>query len=356
MSLKKTKLTFLFIILNSLAVFSAFLFVEVIYELQFSNSEYFKNKALSYREKTEIIEARRGSILDKNYSEIANSINAFNIGIYPNKIIDKEELSQLLSPLLKLDSKKIYEKLNSQSNYVYLKRNLDYEAGSKIKKWNYPGINVESSTKRIVYADSLRNIIGHVDPDGNGIEGLELYFDNTLKGVDGELNYEAAPNGEIIPQGEINTLDPIHGEDLILSIDSKLQYITGNLCEEALETTEAFKCSVVFANADTGEIIISSEKSSLNNKYFDINLISGRATYEPGSALKIFTIGSLLESEAISEGDSFLVEDKIEIINGSCDNNYDGLKGCYKDFLNHEPYELSVKEIIERLQYLCLFE
>ena len=348
MRFKRAKLTFLFITLNSLVAFSIFLFIEVVYDLQFSNSEYFKNKALSYRERTEIIEARRGAILDKNFNEVANSIKAYNIGIYPNKITDKKQLSELLAPLLKLDSKKIYENLNDNSNYFYLKRNVDYEVGSKIKKWDYPGINVESSTKRIVYSHSLENIIGYVDPDGNGIEGLELYFDNTLKGTNGELNYEAAPNGEVIPQGKINTLDPIHGEDIILSIDSELQYISENLCEEALKSTEAFKCSVVFANADSGEVIISSEKSSLDNEFFDINLISGRASYEPGSALKIFTVGSLLEKGLLTEEDTFLVEDKIEIINGSCNNNYDGLKGCYKDFLNHEPYELSVKEIIER--------
>ncbi len=348
MSFKRIKLTLLFITLNSFLVFSFYLFIEVVYDLQFSNSEYFKNKALSYRERTEVIEARRGAILDKNYKEIANSIKAFNIGVYPSKITDKKQLSELLSPLLKIETKKILEKLNSNSNYIYLKRNVDYEVGSKIEKWGYQGINVESSTKRIVYDDSLKKIVGYVDPDGNGIEGLELYFDNTLKGKNGELNYEAAPNGEVIPQGKINTIDPIHGEDIILSIDSELQYISGNLCEEALKTTEAFKCSVVFANASSGEIIISAEKSSLDNKYFDINLISARASYEPGSALKIFTIGSLLEKGSLIEEDTFLVEDKIEIIDGSCEKNYDGLKGCYRDFLNHDPYEITVKDIIER--------
>ena len=348
MSFKRIKLTLLFITLNSFLVFSFYLFIEVVYDLQFSNSEYFKNKALSYRERTEVIEARRGAILDKNYKEIANSIKAFNIGVYPSKITDKKQLSELLSPLLKIETKEILEKLNGNSNYIYLKRNVDYEVGSKIKKWGYQGINVESSTKRIVYDDSLKKIVGYVDPDGNGIEGLELYFDNTLKGKNGELNYEAAPNGEVIPQGKINTIDPIHGEDIILSIDSELQYITGNLCEEALKTTQAFKCSVVFANANTGEIIISAEKSSLDNKYFDINLISARASYEPGSALKIFTIGSLMEKGSLTEKDTFLVEDKIEIIDGSCEKNYDGLKGCYRDFLKHDPYEITVKDIIER--------
>ena len=84
---------------------------------------------------------------------------------------------------------------------------LSFDIGMKIKKWGYEGINIEPSNKRVIYSESLNKIIGHVDPDGNGVEGLELYFDNTLKGVNGELTYEAAPNGLVIPQGDIKTID-----------------------------------------------------------------------------------------------------------------------------------------------------
>ena len=348
MNLKKIKLSSLFIILNTFVLFTSVLFIEEIYKLQFSESEYFKNKALSNRQKVEVIEAKRGSILDREFNEVSETINAFNIGIYPEKIDDKKLVSELLAPLLQLDKAVIFERLNNNKNYFYLKRNIDFETGTKIKNWNYKGINVEKSSKRIIYSDSLTQIIGHVDPDGNGIEGLELYFDNSLKGTDGELRYEAAPNGDFIPQGKSSILDPVHGEDLILSIDSELQYISENLCSEALQKTQAFKCSVVFMNAENGEIIISAEKSSINNKYFDINLISGRALYEPGSALKIFTVGALLQNDEVNENDTYYVEDKIEIIEESCNKNYEGLKGCFRDFLKHDPYELTVKEIIER--------
>ncbi len=348
MNLKKIKLSSLFILLNIFVLFTSVLFIEEIYKLQFSNSEYFKNQALSNRQKIDVIEAKRGSILDREFNEVSETINAFNIGIYPDQIDDKELVSELLAPLLHLDKVIIFERLNNNKNYFYLKRNVDFEVGTKINNWNYKGINVEKSSKRIIYSDSLKQIIGHVDPDGNGIEGLELYFDNSLKGTDGELRYEAAPNGDFIPQGKSSILNPVHGEDLILSIDSELQYISENLCSEALKATQAFKCSVVFVNAENGEIIISAEKSSTNNKYFNINLISGRALYEPGSALKIFTVGSLLENDEVSENDTYYVEDKIEIIEESCNKTYEGLKGCFRDFLKHEPYELTVKEIIER--------
>ncbi len=347
-SYKNVKLVAIFLSILLITTTCFYLFIEEVYELQFSDSEYYRNQAFSYREKTEIIEASRGSILDKNYIVLADNVSSYNIGINPKKINNIKEISEVLSPLLNIKSNDILKKIENNSNYFYLKRNVDFEVGEKIKKWNYQGIDVESSYRRVIYSSSMSELIGQVDPDGIGIEGLELFFDNKLKGIDGELRYEAAPNGHVIPQGEIKTIDPVHGEDLILSFDSELQYVAEELCEEAIKETGSFKCSVVFANATTGQIIISAEKSSLDNDYFDMNLISARASYEPGSALKIFTIGSLIDKGSLKEDDFFFVEDKIEIIKNSCQDLYEGFNGCFRDFLDHEPYEISVKEIIER--------
>jgi len=343
----RLKLNFLFFSIFTFLLFGSFLFIQKIYSLQFIESDYFQDQALSYRERVEILEAKRGTIYDKHFNVLASSIQSYNVAIKPSEINDLGFI-KVLSPILGIDEKKILNKITENSNFFYLKRNVDFQTGQKIKSWNYKGVHLEQSNKRNVYDESTSNLIGLVDPDGNGIEGLELYFDNYLKGQNGELRYESAPNGAIIPQGEIKTIQPKHGEDLVLAIDSELQYLTENLCNNALIDTGAFKCSVVFANSLTGEVLISSETSSSDNKYFNIDLISARAYYEPGSALKIFTIGSLLESDIVNEKKTYLVEDKIEIIDGSCDDNYEGFKGCFKDFLKHEPLNLSVEEIIER--------
>ena len=331
----------------SFVLFGSFLFIQKVYSLQFIESDHFQDQALSYRERVEVLEAKRGTIYDKHFNVLASSIQSYNVAIRPNEINDLG-LIKILSPILGIDENKILNEITENSGFFYLKRNVDFETGQKIKSWNYKGVHLEQSNKRNVYDESTSNLIGLVDPDGNGIEGLELYFDNFLQGQNGELRYESAPNGAIIPQGEIKTIQPKHGEDLVLAIDSELQYLTENLCNDALLDTGAFKCSVVFANSLTGEVLISSETSSLDNKYFDIDLISARANYEPGSALKIFTIGSLIESDIVDENNSYLVEDEIEIIDGSCDDNYEGFKGCFKDFLKHEPLNLTVEEIIER--------
>ena len=346
-SRNRLKLNFLFLAIFSFVLFGSFLFIQKVYSLQFIESDHFQDQALSYRERVEVLEAKRGTIYDKHFNVLASSIQSYNVAIRPNEISDLGFI-KVLSPILGIDENKILNEITENSRFFYLKRNVDFETGQKIKSWNYKGVHLEQSNKRNVYDESTSNLIGLVDPDGNGIEGLELYFDNFLQGQNGELRYESAPNGAIIPQGEIKTIQPKHGEDLVLAIDSELQYLTENLCNDALVDTGAFKCSVVFANSLTGEVLISSETSSSDNKYFDIDLISARANYEPGSALKIFTIGSLIESDIVDEKNSYLVEDEIEIIDGSCDDNYEGFKGCFKDFLKHEPLNLTVEEIIER--------
>ena len=343
----RLKLNFLFLTIFSFVLFGSFLFIQKVYSLQFIESDHFQDQALSYRERVEVLEAKRGTIYDKHFNVLASSIQSYNVAIKPNEINDLGFI-KVLSPILGIDENKIINKITENSGFFYLKRNVDFETGQKIKSWNYKGIHLEQSNKRNIYDESTANLIGLVDPDGNGIEGLELYFDNYLQGQNGELRYESAPNGAIIPQGEIKTIQPKHGEDLVLAIDSELQYLTENLCNDALVDTGAFKCSVVFANSLTGEVLISSETSSFDNKYFNIDLISARAYYEPGSALKIFTIGSLIESDIVDENSSYLVEDEIEIIDGSCDDNHEGFKGCFKDFLKHEPLNLTVEEIIER--------
>ena len=343
----RLKLNILFLTIFSFVLFGSFLFIQKVYSLQFIESDHFQDQALSYRERVEVLEAKRGTIYDKHFNVLASSIQSYNVAIKPNEINDLGFI-KVLSPILGIDENKIINKITKNSGFFYLKRNVDFETGQKIKSWNYKGIHLEQSNKRNIYDESTANLIGLVDPDGNGIEGLELYFNNYLQGQNGELRYESAPNGAIIPQGEIKTIQPKHGEDLVLAIDSELQYLTENLCNDALVDTGAFKCSVVFANSLTGEVLISSETSSLDNKYFNIDLISARAYYEPGSALKIFTIGSLIESDIVDENSSYLVEDEIEIIDGSCDDNHEGFKGCFKDFLKHEPLNLTVEEIIER--------
>ena len=163
-----------------LVSFGSYLFIQKVYSLQFIESDFFENQALSYRERVEILEAKRGTIYDKNFNVLAGSVQSYNVALKSNEIDDLEFVS-VLSSLLDLDEVEILKKITDNSKFFYLKRNVDFETGNKIKSWNFSGIHLEHSDKRNVYDSSTSNIIGFVDPDGNGIEGLELYFDTLLK-------------------------------------------------------------------------------------------------------------------------------------------------------------------------------
>ena len=181
LSSNKMKLNFLFVLVIILVTFGSFLFIQKVYALQFIESDFFENQALSYRQRVEILEAKRGTIYDKNFNVLASSVQSYNVVVKSNEIDDLGFVS-VLSSLLNLDEAEILKKINDNSKFFYLKRNVDYETGNKIKSWKFNGIHLEHSNKRNVYDSSSSNIVGFVDPDGNGIEGLELYYDNLLKG------------------------------------------------------------------------------------------------------------------------------------------------------------------------------
>ena len=111
MKYKKVKEIFLFGLINLIFFSGALLFISTVYEVQFSNSEYFQNQALSYREKVEILEAARGSIYDRNLNVVSSSVQSFDIGIRPDEVDNKGELSELLAVFLNLYSDEILNQL-----------------------------------------------------------------------------------------------------------------------------------------------------------------------------------------------------------------------------------------------------
>lgn len=325
----------------------SFIFLMNVYDIQFTNSKYFSSQAMSYRLKETLIPASRGNIYDSNLNPLVTNTRGFNLGVVPSKLKNKDEISEILSVLLNDDKNKIMNKLVNKDTYFYLKRNLEFDLGLEIQSWQIDGLVLEETTNRVIHEESLRRIIGKVDPDGNGIEGVELYFNSSLKGKDGKRTYESAPNGKMIPQASIKTQEVIHGNDLILTINSELQYKATELCKEAIIQTNSMNCSIVFADAKNGEILVLTEARNEKIPNISTELINLRAQYEPGSSLKIFTIGSVIQKDLSSMTELYTVPYLIEIIEGSCKEGFkEG--GCFKDFKKHEDYFIDLTEIIER--------
>ena len=347
--LQRLRETFLFVLISATVVAFTLLFIKTIYVIQVEDHQIYKNSIQSYRVETDTLYAVRGSILDRNNKPIVMTVNSYELGVHPEKVVGKvDELSGLLKNFVAKDQQEIYDLLVSDKKFVWIDRNLSPEIAEFLKNIlkDYPGWKISRNFQRINLIDQTNHFVGAVDIDGVGIEGIELIFNEDLKGENGSRTYEAAQNGIRIPQGEISKVDPKHGKDLLLTIDSDLQFEASNQCKIAIQETGAERCSIVLMNANDGEIYALVEEG--DSRILDINLISVRGQYEPGSSLKIFTIGSVLESNKTKVDTVFSVPYMIPKMENACKDWYEGDKGCFKDFLPHDEEILTVKEIIER--------
>ncbi len=161
---QRLKNYFLIFIVFFTVLGSSYVFISTVYELQFTNSDYFKNQALSYRVKTEKLKASRGNIYDKNLLILSSSSRSYNIGIFPTKIDNLDEVVNSLSAILFLEKDLLHKRIISTPNFFYLDRNIDYERGEEIKSWNLEGVVLEPSFNRVIHTNSVSKIIGKVDP------------------------------------------------------------------------------------------------------------------------------------------------------------------------------------------------
>ena len=348
-SLLRTREVLLFSVIFIVIIFSSIQFVRTIYEIQIENYDLYKNNTQSYRVETDILYALRGNIYDRNNDPLTMSINSYELGVHPEKVIGKvDELSGLLNTFVEKNQQEIYDLLISNKKFVFIDRNVSSDTAEFLQGVlsDYHGWDLQRRFERVNLIDQTVHFIGTVDIDGNGTEGIELVYDDKLKGEDGSRTYEAAQNGTRIPQGKITTIEPKHGQDIYLTIDSDLQFESSSQCKLAIQETGAERCSIILMNANNGEIYALAEEGI--SSILDINLISIRGKYEPGSALKIFTVGSVLESNKTSVDTVYNVPDRIAKLDNACMDGYEGDKGCFYDFLPHEVEQLTVKEIIEK--------
>jgi len=348
-SLIRTREILLYLSVFITVIFSMILFIRTIYIIQIEDYELYKNNTQSYRFETDVLYALRGNIYDRNSEPLTMSINSYELGIHPEEVVGKvDELSGLLKNFVKKDQQEIYDLLISDRKFVFIDRNVSSETAELVREVliDYKGWDLQRRFQRVNLIEETKHFIGTVDIDNKGTDGIELIFDSDLKGKDGSRTYEAAQNGARIPQGKITTVEPKHGRDLYLTIDSDLQFESSNQCKLAIKETGAERCSIILMNANNGEIYALVEEGV--SSILDIDLISIRGKYEPGSALKIFTIGAVLERKKTTIDTVYDVPDRIAKLDNSCKEGYEGDKGCFYDFLPHDEEKLSVKEIIEK--------
>jgi len=299
-------------------------FLLIIYRLvfiQYLNASEFKSYAEFQHVGEFVLDSRRGKILDRNGVELAISLNERTVYANPKLVVDSEYESKILAEILKLDVEDVKEKLDSKDlGFVYIQRKVSQEKAEKIVEYNLPGIYFQNEARRYYpLNDIAASVIGFAGVDNNGLAGIELQYEKVLRGIDGKAIAEKDVFGNIIP-GENNTyIEPVDGKDVVLTIDSQIQYIAQKKLEEVVSEFKASSAISIVMNPKTGEIysIAAYPGFDLNNYQEadpELYKISGISfTYEPGSTFKIINIASAIENNSVSKDQVFDLAPSIKV-------------------------------------------
>ena len=294
-----------------------------LFQVQVVRAEELSEASLSERLTRRELAPDRGTIFDRDGGTLAVSILGKTVAANPRLIEDVEVTAQLLSAALDLNSEQLRERLSADTSFVFVERQLEPSEAKSVIEMALPGIFTIDEPKRVYPAESLAaHVVGFVDIDSVGLEGLEFHYDDELRGEPGFVMFESDVGGRRIPQGLYETQPAVPGSDLRTTIDPSIQFIAENACRQALSETGAQRCTIVVLDPETGEVLALVSAPSFNpadRSTYTTELITNsaiRTIYEPGSTQKLVTLAAALEGGEVTRSDRFLDEDSIAIRGG----------------------------------------
>jgi cell division protein FtsI (penicillin-binding protein 3) len=306
-----------------LYIFGALLFLwtaAIIFRLvrlQIFDYGFFSKLADRQQNRTIPVEPRRGNIYDRNGNPLAMSIAVDSVFAVPSEIHDHETTATILGSVLKVDPQQIVARLKSSKNFAYIARKVDGETSNRIRQLNLHGIYFRKEPKRFYPKRELAaQVLGYVGMDDEGLGGLELKFDDDLRGIPGKelISVDARHKW-------FSAIDkpPDPGQNLVLTIDQTIQYIAERELEQGMEDTKAIGGTVVVQNPHTGEILALANRPTFNPNVFNsvpTESLKNRAVsdiYEPGSVFKIVTYSAAFDQHLATP------DDKVDCQHGSID-------------------------------------
>jgi cell division protein FtsI (penicillin-binding protein 3) len=283
--------------------------------VQLSGGDYYRAAGAEQWSRSVRLPADRGSIFDRGGEELAVSVPAYSVSVNPKLVTDEAALAGTLQSLLGLDdaqTAELYADLVAkQSGFVYVRRQIDRELGEVIDRLGLEGVNVDPEDRRILPGgDTARSVIGRTDIDGVGIAGLELQYDELLRGTAGSLSREVAPRGRSIPGTEQVTLAPVPGNDVVLTIDRSIQFAAEQLLIERVGELGARSGYIVIMDTDTGDVLaMASVRRDDDAGAVAVTSANSAAlsAYEPGSVAKVVTVAAALDAGTVTPDTTFLV-------------------------------------------------
>ena len=257
---------------------------------------------------------KRGIIYDRNLRAMAVSIDVTSIAAYPPRIKNAKQRAAELGDILNLTTAKIKRKLAANKPFVWIKRQTTAKEARAVEDLNIPGIDFVTEYNRFYPHTTLAaQALGFTGLDGAGLEGIEFYYNQHLKGTDRSFTVykDALGKGFSAAPGQSANN---RGHDLILTIDSNIQYITEKALQEAVDQYSALSALAIVMQPRTGAVLSIAHIPHINpNAYsnFDKSLWRNRAitdSFEPGSTMKIFSAAAALEHGGTTASSLFYCE------------------------------------------------
>ena len=289
--------------------------------IQGPGNGFYEAKAIKGVQRVIDMPATRGKILDRNGQLIATSLEAKAVIAYTDNIpadLAPEKIAQL-AKLLDMSETEIKKKFKDERNQVFLKRQVDPEVAQQIRRLEIPGIGLNNEYRRhYPEGEAMAHVIGFTNVEDRGQEGIELARDKDLAAQTGKRRVVVDRLGRIV--NDIAILQfPQNGQDLQLSIDSKVQYIAYNALKSAVEKHKAKAGGAVVLDVRTGEILALANWPSYNpnlRKALTGEQLRNRVltdTFEPGSTIKPFPVALVMEQGKVQADTNMVIGQKLLI-------------------------------------------
>lgn len=332
------------IILSTAIIFGFVAVVFRLVDIMLFNHEWFSAKARFQQVRKEIIPVKRGIIFDRRGRELAINLDTESIYCDPAEITSPDKVASALSERINQKPEIILAKLNTDRRFNWIERKVSIEYAQGIKDLKLRGIGFAPEAKRYYPKGSLAShVIGFVNVDNNGLEGVEQRYDRYLASRSEKAYVFKDAKGNVLSDGQSFSLNrEIKGNNLVLTIDEGLQYILEKSLDAAFLHWKAASATAIMMDPYTGEILAMA-----NRPTFDINDFSDAAPnqrrnraitdcYEPGSTFKIIAGVAALEEGIVNTDTKF-----------DCSAGYIEVGGKrIKDAHRHGV--LSFKEVIQK--------
>lgn len=298
--------------------------------LMIFDAEYYQNLAESLHEREREIKAARGEIVDRNGVVLATNRTVCTISVIHSQVEDPETVIRVLSGELEMDEAEVRKKVEKVSSMEKIKTNVDKETGDRIRDYDMAGVKVDEDYKRYYpYDDLASKVLGFTGGDNQGIIGLEVKYEEYLKGTNGTILTVTDARGIELEGVAEDRIEPVAGETLQISLDYNIQEYCEQAALKVLEEKQADSVSILLMNPQNGEIYAMVNVPEFNlNEPFELNTGTDSETlsdeelqdelnrmwrngcindtYEPGSTFKIVTAAACLEEGVVSLDDTFV--------------------------------------------------